>query len=110
MLIILLVSACAPSASSNPADHDGTWAGTMSFTGDDNRKEDIVITGCAAGSVCGDLNNTTVNCQWEMTLATVNEDVFQYTLSNTLTGEDISTNCKRFEETREERIEKAWNS
>jgi hypothetical protein len=62
----------------------------MSFTDDANRKEDILVTipaGCAAGGVCGDLNNTTVNCQWEMTLAAVNGDVFQYTFSKTLSGE-----------------------
>jgi hypothetical protein len=91
MCIILLVSACAPALPANPSDRfAGTWSGTMSFTDDANRKEDIVVTipaGCAVGRVCGDLNNTTVNCQWEMTLAAVNGDVFQYTFSETLGGE-----------------------
>jgi len=67
LLISLLVSGCALSAQSNPADRfAGTWAGTMSFTDDANRKEEIIVTipsGCIAGTVCGDINNTTVSCQ-----------------------------------------------
>ena len=73
ILIFLVVSACAPSRSGNPADRfAGTWSGTMGFTDDANRKEDIVVTipsACATGSACGDLNNKTVNCRWEMILA-----------------------------------------
>jgi hypothetical protein len=91
MLISVLVSACAPSAPANPADRfAGTWSGTMSFTDDANRKEDIIVTipaGCAAGTICGDLNNTTVKCQWEMTLGDVKGDVFEYKFSKTLSGE-----------------------
>ena len=87
----LWISACSPATPTNPADRfAGAWSGTMSFTDDANRKEDILVSipaGCAAGSVCGDLNNTTVKCQWEMTLAAVNGDVFQYTFSKTLGGE-----------------------
>ena len=62
----------------------------MSFTDDANRKEDIVVTiptGCTAGSVCGDINNTTVGCQWEMMLASFSENVFAYTFSKSLSGE-----------------------
>jgi hypothetical protein len=62
----------------------------MSFTDDTNRKEDIIVTipvGCAAGSICGDINNTAVSCQWEMTLASLSGDVFAYTFSKTLSGE-----------------------
>jgi hypothetical protein len=81
---------CAVS-SRDPADRfAGTWSGTMSFTDDANRKEDIIVTipaGCTTGSVCGDINNTTVSCQWEMTLAAVNADIFQYKFSKTLNGE-----------------------
>ena len=91
VLISLTISACAPSAQSIPADRfAGTWSGTMSFTDDANRKENILVTipsGCAAGSICGDINNTTVSCRWEMTLASVNGNVFEYTFSNTLSGE-----------------------
>ena len=91
LLISLLVSSCASSAQSNPADRfAGSWAGTMSFTDDANRKENILVTipsGCAAGSICGDINNTTVSCQWELTLASVNGDVLAYTFSKTLSGE-----------------------
>ena len=79
------------SAQSNPADRFvGTWSGTMSFTDDANRKEDIVVSipaGCTTGSVCGDLNNTTVSCRWEMTLGAVNGDVFVYKFSKTMSGE-----------------------
>lgn len=89
--IALLVSACTPSAPANPTDRfAGSWSGTMSFTDDPARKEDIIVTiptGCTVGSVCDDLNNTTVSCTWEMTLAAVNGDVFEYTFSKTRSGE-----------------------
>jgi hypothetical protein len=91
LLTVLFVSACGPSGPANPANRfAGTWSGTMSFTDDANRKEDIIVTipaGCAAGNVCGDLNNTTVKCQWEMTLAAINDGVFEYKFSKTLSGE-----------------------
>lgn len=91
MVMILLLSACAQSAPANPADSfAGTWSGTMSFTDDANRKEDIIVTipaGCMTGEVCGDLNNTTVKCQWEMTLGAINENVFEYKFSKTMSGE-----------------------
>ncbi|HXQ38056.1 MAG TPA: hypothetical protein VN843_28875 [Anaerolineales bacterium] len=94
-LLILIVLAstkfAALSAPANPANRfAGSWAGTMSFTDDANRKENILVTipsGCASGSICGDINNTTVSCQWELTLASVNGNVFEYTFSKTLSGE-----------------------
>jgi hypothetical protein len=91
LVVAVSLTACVSSAQSHPADRfAGTWSGTMSFTDDANRKEDIIVTiptGCTAGSVCGDLNNTTVKCQWEMTLGTVNGDAFNYKFSKTLSGE-----------------------
>ena len=91
VMAVLVVTACGPLVESNPADRfAGTWTGLMSFTDDANRKEDLIVTipaGCAVGSVCGDINNTTVSCQWEMTLASLNGDVFAYTFSKTLNGE-----------------------
>ena len=91
VIALLVVTACVPSAESNPADRfAGTWTGTMSFTDDANRQEDLIVTipaGCAVGSICGDINNTTVGCQWEMTLASLNGDVFAYTFSKTMSGE-----------------------
>lgn len=91
MLILLLVSACAPAAPANPADRfAGTWSGTMSFSDDPNRKEDVIVTilpGCTEGEVCGASNNITVSCVWEITLEKVNGDVFEYTFSKTLSGE-----------------------
>ena len=91
IMISLLASACAAQAASNPADRfAGTWAGTMSFTDDPARKEDIIVTipaGCTVGSVCGDINNTTVSCQWEMTLASLNGNVFEYKFSKTMSGQ-----------------------
>ena len=90
-VIVISLTACAPSAQSNPADRfAGTWSGTMSFTDDANRKEDIIVTipaGCVEGGVCGDLNNTTVSCTWEMTLETIEGDVFAYKFSKTMSGE-----------------------
>ena len=89
--IVISFTACAPLAQSNPADRfAGTWSGTMSFTDDANRKEDILVTipaGCMTGNVCGDINNTTVSCQWEMTLAALNGNVFEYQFSKTMSGE-----------------------
>jgi hypothetical protein len=113
MLIGLSVSACAPQSASkvtdtdcipsrivrctspivqvNPADRfTGTWTGTMSFSDDANRKEDVIVTilpDCAAGDVCGASNNITVSCTWEITLETVNADVFEYNFSKTLSGD-----------------------
>ena len=91
VMTVLVVTACVPTAESKPADRfAGTWSGTMSFTDDANRKEDIIVTipaGCTVGNICGDINNTTVSCQWEMTLASLNGDVFAYTFSKTMSGE-----------------------
>ena len=113
ILVCLSVSACAPQSASNVTDTDcvasrivrctsptvqanpadrfaGTWTGTMSFDIDPNRKEDVIVTipsGCTAGSVCGSSNNTTVSCHWQITLAAINGNVFEYTFSNTLSGE-----------------------
>lgn len=90
-LILLLLGACTPSAPANPAHRfAGSWSGTMSFTDDKNRKEDIIVAipeGCSAGNVCGSLNNTTVNCTWEMTLGAINGNVFEYRFSKTMSGE-----------------------
>lgn len=113
MLIVMLLSACQPSAQAtpdrattvptlaptatammqlNPIDlFAGTWAGTMSFSNDPGSKADIVVTipsGCLAGEICGDINNEANGCQWEMTLEAVNGDVFEYTFSKTLSGGD----------------------
>ena len=96
MLIGLSVSACAPqamptTAAANPADRfAGTWSGTLSFSDDANRKEDVIVSipsDCIEGSVCGASNNITVNCTWEITLETVNGDVFEYKFSKVLFGE-----------------------
>ena len=91
VLILLGLSACVPSVPANPADRfAGTWSGTMSFSDDANRNEDVIVTilpGCAEGEVCGASNNTTVSCAWEIILEKVNGDVFEYTFSKTLSGE-----------------------
>ncbi|MEO5886151.1 MAG: hypothetical protein ABIQ77_00670 [Anaerolineales bacterium] len=90
-VMVISLTACVPSAQPNPADRfTGTWSGTMSFSDDANRKEDIIVTipaGCVEGGVCGDLNNTTVSCTWEMTLETVKGNVFAYKFSKTMSGE-----------------------
>ena len=68
----------------------GVWSGSMNFTDDANRKEEIIVTipaGCTVGGVCADLNNKTVSCQWEMTLTSLNGDVFAYKFSKTISGE-----------------------
>ena len=90
-MLILIASACAPQPQSNPSDRfAGTWSGTMSFTDNASRKEDIIVTiptGCTNGAVCGSINNTTVGCVWEMTLGSVKGDVFEYTFSKTMSGQ-----------------------
>ena len=89
--IVMSLTACAPLEQSNPADRfAGTWSGTMSFKDDANRKEDIIViipAGCMTGNVCSDINNTTVSCQWEMTLAALNGNVLEYKFSKTMSGE-----------------------
>ena len=91
VIAVFGVTACAPSADLNPADRfAGTWSGVMSFTDNPARKEDLIVTipaGCAVGSVCGDIDNPSVSCQWEMTLSSLNGDVFTYQFSDTLSGE-----------------------
>lgn len=91
LIVVISLTACVPSAQSNPSDRfAGTWSGTMSFSDDANRKEDIIVTipaGCVEGDVCGDLNNITVRCTWEMTLDTINGDAFAYKFSKTMSGE-----------------------
>jgi hypothetical protein len=91
LVIVLLVSACVPKAQSNPVDRfAGTWSGTMSFTDDATRKEEIIVTipdGCVDGAVCGSLNNTTVGCVWEMTLGSVDGNIFAYQFSKTMSGQ-----------------------
>ncbi len=90
-VVVISLTACAPVAPANPADRfAGTWSGSMSFSDDTNRKEDIIVSipaGYKPGSVCGNLNNTTVSCQWEMTLASLNGNVFEYKFSKTMSGE-----------------------
>ena len=91
LLIGLLANGCAPSAQINPSDRfAGTWSGVMSFSTDPSHTEDIVVsipTGCSVGGVCGELNNTSVGCKWELTLEAVTNNIFTYKFSNTLSGE-----------------------
>ena len=91
MLIALLISACASSAAAaGPNRFAGTWSGTMSFTDDANRREDIQVAipqNCQVGSVCGYIDNLTVQCKWEMTLAKLQGAVFEYKFSKTLSGD-----------------------
>jgi hypothetical protein len=90
LLITLLISACAAPAAAGSNRFAGTWAGTMSFTDDANRKEDIQVMipqDCKVGQACGYIDNTTVQCKWEMTLASLQGDVFEYKFSKTLSGE-----------------------
>jgi hypothetical protein len=91
MLISLTVSACAPSAQSNPADRfAGTWSGIMSATDDPSAKSDTVTTiptGCSLDQICGDTINLANGCRWEMTLIAVNGDVLEYAYSKSLEGD-----------------------
>ena len=90
VIAVFVVTACAPSAEANPVDRfAGAWSGTMGFSDDPSARQDIVVnipTGCAVGNVCGDTTNPAVSCQWEMTLSTLNQNVFEYQFSNTLSG------------------------
>jgi hypothetical protein len=90
VIVVFVVTACAPSAGSNPADRfAGEWSGTMSFTDNPNRNEEIVVSipsGCTPGNICGDLANSKAGCKWEMTLIALDGDVFEYKFSKTLGG------------------------
>jgi hypothetical protein len=92
VIAVLGVTACAPSAESNPVDlFAGTWSGSMGFSDDPGRKQDIVVnipTGCAVGDICGDTTNPGMSCQWEMTLSAIDQNVFEYKFSKTLSGGD----------------------
>lgn len=106
MLTFLLVSACAPSAPTNPVAATivptvestapaptpanptdrfiGTWSGTMSFSDNPSHKEDIdiiIFANCKPGSYCGDYLNNTVNCMLEVKLVALKGDAFEYDLS-----------------------------
>ncbi len=84
------VMAATAAASTGPDHFSGAWAGTMSFTDDAKRKEDIQVVipqGCQVGGVCGYIDNLTVKCKWEMTLADLQGNVFAYKFSKTLSGE-----------------------
>jgi hypothetical protein len=90
VIAVLGVTACAPSAGSNPVDRfAGTWSGVMGFSDDPGAKQDVVVnipSGCATVGVCGDLDNGM--CKWEMSLVAVDGDVFEYKFSKTLGGGD----------------------
>lgn len=92
VIAVLGVTACAPSAGSNPVDpFAGTWSGVMGFSDDPAAKQDIVVNiprGCAVGNVCGDTTNPGVSCQWEMTLSALDQNVFEYKFTRTLSGGD----------------------
>jgi hypothetical protein len=91
LLISLMASGCASATPTNPSDRfKGTWSGAMNFSGDSTHTEDIVVsipTRCSVGNVCGELNNTSVGCKWEMTLEAVNTNILTYKFSNTLSGD-----------------------
>jgi hypothetical protein len=91
IIIMFIVTACAPAKQPNPADRfAGTWTGTMSFSDDPTSKLDVVVTipsGCSIGGSCGDISNAS-GCQWEMTLDSINSEVFEYRFSKTLSGGD----------------------
>lgn len=103
LLGILSLAACQPvqrqasgtvmpdAAAGSTADRfAGSWAGTMSFDVDPNHKEDIRVVipeSCQVGAVCGSIENVSVQCTWEMTLAALQGDTFDYTFSNTLSGD-----------------------
>ena len=91
VMVVLVVTGCAPSVESNPADRfAGTWSGSMGYSDDPSAKQDIVVhipTGCATGGACGDIDNGA--CKWEMTLVALDGDVFEYQFAKTLRGEDL---------------------
>ena len=91
VIAVLVVTACAPSEESNPADgFVGTWSGTMSMTEDPTVSAVAIVTiptGCSVNQPCGDATNTSNGCKWEMTLFSVKGDVFEYSYSKSLEGD-----------------------
>lgn len=83
------VEATAAAVSTGPNHFSGVWAGTMNFSDDPTHTEDIQIVlpqGCQLGKVCGYLDNTTVQCKWEITLTSMQGQILEYTFSKTLSG------------------------
>jgi hypothetical protein len=104
MLTFLLVSACAPSAPTNPIAativptvestapastpvnpldrFKGTWTGAMSFSDNPNHKGDVdfvILADCSKpGSYCGDFFDNTVPCILAVNLVAVRGDVLEY--------------------------------
>ena len=91
MLAAMLLGACAPSVPANsPDEFAGRWTGAMNYTHYPDANEAVVVTipkGCAVGEVCGEIENTTKDCTWNMKLASVTDDVFWYSLSETTSGD-----------------------
>ena len=63
----------------------------MGFSDDPSAKQEVIVnipTGCTVGDVCGDTTNPGVSCHWEMTLSALDQNVFEYTFTKTLSGGD----------------------
>ena len=92
LAVVVLLPACAGSAQFNPPDRfAGTWSGTMSMIDDPTVSAVAIVTiptGCSVNEPCGDATNMSNKCKWEMTLDSVNGDVFEYTYSKTLSSDD----------------------
>jgi hypothetical protein len=84
------VEATAAAVATGPNHFSGAWAGTMKFSDDPNHTEDIQIVipqGCQLGKTCGYLDNTTVQCKWEITLNSIKSETLEYTFSKLLSGD-----------------------
>jgi hypothetical protein len=66
----------------------GVWYGNMNFTfGPAVQRIKVSIpVGCAPGSVCGDIQNFPVQCDWQMVFDGFRDGAYYYHFSNTLSG------------------------
>jgi hypothetical protein len=68
----------------------GLWKGTMKFSDDPQRAEQIEVwidERCAVGNACGYVDNSTVGCEWQLTYDGMQGQSFLFAHSKTLAGD-----------------------
>jgi hypothetical protein len=69
----------------------GRWGGSASFSDAPNVPGESIVVSipptCEHGKACGQIENTTIRCTWEMGLLSLEGDVLRYKFSQTLSGD-----------------------
>lgn len=81
---------CSDSGDSPVAPFAGSWTGQMSFSdGAGPQSVEVSIPDdCTPGDPCGETDNPSVSCTWEMTLDKVDGKVLSYTFSSVKSATD----------------------